>query len=261
MVHVRQLHHPRARRDRAGIGGDDRFVVIEETELAGDGLDALALLTLQPAGAHAGIVPGRDQHLIARQKRYAENCRRQAFRRIAVQRDLRRRAVDQPGELGLDAGQRGIEPAPHVDLGIAADEPIGIDHPLLDLEGRRADRGVVKVQERLLPRIGGPHLQPECLGGDRSRDSFVNEAHIPALENLPAGFQPAGRDTAQRPPMWKALSSRYSSIPARAPSRPRPDCLTPPKGETAVEIAPAFSPTMPNSSASPTRQARRRLSV
>jgi hypothetical protein len=31
------------RRDRAGIGGDDRFVVIEETELAGDGLDALAL--------------------------------------------------------------------------------------------------------------------------------------------------------------------------------------------------------------------------
>jgi len=58
MVHVRQLHHPRARRDRPGIGRDDRLAVIEETELAGDRFDALALLALQPAGAHAGIVPG-----------------------------------------------------------------------------------------------------------------------------------------------------------------------------------------------------------
>jgi hypothetical protein len=45
-----------------------------------DGLGALALLTLQSVGAHDGIVQGQEQHLIARQKRQAENCRRQAFR-------------------------------------------------------------------------------------------------------------------------------------------------------------------------------------
>ena len=41
-------------------------------------------------------------------------------------------------------------------------------------------------------------------------------------------------------------------MPTCAPSRPRPDCLTPPKGATSVEIAPVFRPTMPNSSASAT---------
>ena len=30
-------------------------------------------------------------------------------------------------------------------------------------------------------------------------------------------------------------------MPIRAPSRPRPDCLTPPKGETVVETLPVFS--------------------
>ncbi len=53
----------------------------------------------------------------------------------------------------------------------------------------------------------------------------------------------------QSPAMWKALVSRYSSIPLRAPSRPSPDCFTPPKGETVVETEPVFSPTIPNSKA------------
>ncbi len=52
--------------------------------------------------------------------------------------------------------------------------------------------------------------------------------------------------------------SRYSSIPYFDPSRPRPDCLTPPKGASAVEIRPVFTPTMPYSSSSMTFQMRRR---
>jgi len=52
--------------------------------------------------------------------------------------------------------------------------------------------------------------------------------------------------------------SRYSSIPWREPSRPRPDCLTPPNGATSVEMMPVFTPTIPYSSASDTRVTRPR---
>lgn len=58
------------------------------------------------------------------------------------------------------------------------------------------------------------------------------------------------------PPKWKALVSRYSSIPSCAPSRPRPDDLTPPKGASAWLTAPVLRPTSPASSASPKRKAR-----
>src|SRR5471030_740317 len=60
------------------------------------------------------------------------------------------------------------------------------------------------------------------------------------------------------PPMWKALTSRYSSRPYLLPSRPRPDCLMPPNGATSMEMMPVLSPTMPNSSASPNRHERRK---
>ena len=46
--------------------------------------------------------------------------------------------------------------------------------------------------------------------------------------------------------------SRNSSMPWWLPSRPRPDCLTPPKGATSVEMMPVFTPTIPYSSASAT---------
>ena len=46
-------------------------------------------------------------------------------------------------------------------------------------------------------------------------------------------------------------------MPWREPSRPRPDCLTPPKGATSLEIRPVLMPTMPYSSARDTRQMRR----
>lgn len=49
------------------------------------------------------------------------------------------------------------------------------------------------------------------------------------------------------------LTSRYSSTPNFPPSRPRPDCLKPPKGISAVDIALSLAPTSPTSSFSATR--------
>src|SRR6266536_3016492 len=78
-----------------------------------------------------------------------------------------------------------------------------------------------------------------------------------AADTLP---YPPGRccSTRQRsiPPMQMYLTSMYSSMPYLEPSRPIPDCLTPPKGATSVVIKPVFTPTIPYSSASATRQIR-----
>ena len=57
------------------------------------------------------------------------------------------------------------------------------------------------------------------------------------------------------------LVSRYSSMPSLPPSRPMPDCLTPPKGAPALETRPWLRPTMPDSSFSQTRKARSRSRV
>ena len=45
-------------------------------------------------------------------------------------------------------------------------------------------------------------------------------------------------------------------MPWLEPLRPRPDGLIPPKGATSVEIRPVFTPIMPVSIASATRQTR-----
>ncbi len=61
---------------------------------------------------------------------------------------------------------------------------------------------------------------------------------------------------APRRGITMSFCSRNSSIPWRPPSRPSPDCLTPPKGVAGLETMPAFKPTMPTSSASETANAR-----
>src|SRR5688572_32319443 len=58
------------------------------------------------------------------------------------------------------------------------------------------------------------------------------------------------------PPKQRYLISRNSSMPYFDPSRPSPDSLTPPNGATSVEIRPVLMPTIPDSSASATRQTR-----
>ena len=45
-------------------------------------------------------------------------------------------------------------------------------------------------------------------------------------------------------------------MPSLPPSRPMPDCLTPPNGAPAFETMPWFRPTIPVSSRSHTRIAR-----
>src|ERR1019366_6865834 len=54
------------------------------------------------------------------------------------------------------------------------------------------------------------------------------------------------------------LSCVYSSTPCREPSRPKPECLNPPKGIGAPVICTALTPTIPYSSASAQRWARAR---
>jgi Fic family protein len=60
----------------------------------------------------------------------------------------------------------------------------------------------------------------------------------------------------QIPPRQTNLISRNGSMPYLEPSRPMPDCLTPPKGATSWAKMPAFTETMPASSASATRHTR-----
>lgn len=54
---------------------------------------------------------------------------------------------------------------------------------------------------------------------------------------------------------------RYSSMPSSEPSRPMPDCLTPPKGAAALEMTPALRPIIPVSSAEIMRMPRFRSCV
>ena len=58
------------------------------------------------------------------------------------------------------------------------------------------------------------------------------------------------------PPKHTYFTCTNSSMPYIEPSRPRPDCFTPPKGATSVVMSPVLTPTIPYSSASATRQIR-----
>ena len=54
---------------------------------------------------------------------------------------------------------------------------------------------------------------------------------------------------------------RYSSMPSSEPSRPMPDCLTPPNGAAALEMTPALRPLIPVSRRSIMRMPRARSCV
>ena len=94
--------------------------------------------------------------------------------------------------------------------------------------------------------------------------------HHPGRGKARASGAPSS-SAASRPPhllgkarqrfMATYLVSRYSAMPSGPPSRPTPDCLTPPKGAAGFETRPWLRPTMPVSSASTTRKARLRSLV
>ena len=79
---------------------------------------------------------------------------------------------------------------------------------------------------------------------------------ISAFIGVPKKFARITPSLPHNPPRHTYLISRKSSIPYFDPSRPRPDCFTPPKGATSLEKMPVFTPTMPVSSASDTRMTR-----
>jgi hypothetical protein len=63
---------------------------------------------------------------------------------------------------------------------------------------------------------------------------------------------------AQTPASRTYFSSTNSAMPWCEPSRPMPDCLTPPNGATSTPSNAVLTPTMPHSSASATLTTRRR---
>src|SRR6478672_12870453 len=95
----------------------------------------------------------------------------------------------------------------------------------------------------------------------------ITEGRDPRRADLPSaarqGLAPWRAESRQRKPVYLSnparqtyFTSRNSSRPYFEPSRPRPDCLTPPNGASAVEIKPVLTPTMPDSSRSATRMTR-----
>ncbi len=86
------------------------------------------------------------------------------------------------------------------------------------------------------------------------RLSYPETSYANQLESLGSSV-PAHRASATY------FVSRYSPMPSKPPSRPKPDCLTPPKGAAGLETMPWLTPTMPASIASLTRNVRARSRV
>src|SRR5829696_7555363 len=115
------------------------------------------------------------------------------------------------------------------------------------------------------PRVGAA-TDSSSSGASPARASH----HQPGRGKARASGAPSS-GAASRPPhlpislgqrfMATYLVSRYSAMPSGPPSRPTPDCLTPPKGAAGFETRPWLRPTMPVSSPSMTRKARRRSRV
>src|SRR5699024_10386235 len=70
--------------------------------------------------------------------------------------------------------------------------------------------------------------------------------------------EPGTHQGFQSPPIPTYFVSRNSSIPTLPPSRPIPECFTPPNGAAGLDTTPWLRPTMPASNASLTRKARLR---
>jgi hypothetical protein len=96
-----------------------------------------------------------------------------------------------------------------------------------------------------------------CFGRLRARPRLGNM--LPPDGRRP--FEDAVSVAGQSPPRLIYLTCRNSSMPSTEPSRPIPLSLTPPKGATSVVMIPSLIPTMPDSMARPTRNARARSRV
>src|SRR6266436_10309532 len=105
------------------------------------------------------------------------------------------------------------------------------------------NRTLAAQKQDALPRDAPPALAEQRLSRERKPQG---------LQGRPCGSCFYG----VIPPKHMYFISTNSSIPYLEPSRPRPDCFTPPKGATSVEMMPVLTPTIPVSKALATRQTR-----
>ena len=100
--------------------------------------------------------------------------------------------------------------------------------------------------------FGGVYYAIAVLTDSTYREEFLEDIVGELRETFRAadGVPPAQRFIATY------LISRYSWMPSAPPSRPKPDCLTPPNGAAGLDTRPWLRPTMPVSSPSTTRNAR-----
>src|SRR5690606_33148345 len=119
-------------------------------------------------------------------------------------------------------------------LGHAADEGRALG------DGARArppvERGLRGGHGILDLRVGEGRVLREALPRRRVADRVI--AH--------GGSVPLRQSTA----ICVYFEDRYSWMPSSPPSRPTPDCFTPPKGAAAFETTPTFNPIIPVSSRS-----------
>jgi hypothetical protein len=156
----------------------------------------------------------------------------------------------------------------------------------VEKEGAAAEAGRLRFDERQ-HELGRDHRVDGVAAAIEHAQSRVDRERVPRGDHVALGFrerlrreadgrlglgrgdlrgrnerrrEEKRREEAQRdyctPPTAMYFSSRKSSMPYLLPSRPRPDCLTPPKGATSVEMIPTFTPTIPASSASAARKIR-----
>ncbi len=151
------------------------------------------------------------------------------------------READRAEQDRVESGQRGDAVVGH--------HRAGAQVPFAAVVELRPAQG-----EPVCRRRGVQH--PAGLGGHVHPDAVTGDGGDPVRASVPGGRGPVHRTPGRHRLTATYLVSRNSSIPRVPPSRPRPDCLTPPNGAAGLDTTPWFRPTMPVSSFSLTRSAR-----
>src|SRR5690606_717853 len=115
-----------------------------------------------------------------------------------------------------------------------------------DRQGRPGEPGAVEqgadvpVHAALAEQADPVHAVPDV--GDAQ--AVVQLLDIRVIHSSSFLALPASPGAGHHP-VARYLTSTYSRSPSREPSRPTPDCLTPPKGAAGSETRPRFRPTIP----------------
>ena len=220
------------------------------TEELGPLLSRIRWLLERLGEAPDGEVPGRMAELSAAEQRVAAARRR----RQAQPRDRRRarRQREVGGVARLPHPAQALDHLAHRARrrpGPAAPTPLTEGGPCVAEVGLRAQRGGTLCAPRGQFYGGKCHLdRPEVpFRRATTPTSTVDLSHLGGGEGQPG--------------MATYVVSRYSSMPSKPPSRPKPLAFTPPNGAAGLDSRPVLTPTMPNSSDSATLIVRARSRV